>query len=77
MEDRKGTRKKPVLALLLLIGMISGVEIVVLTGTRLPAATGAGHHEVQGAARLLGLIPLGLAGVLCLGLIPAKKPPRR
>ena len=59
---------KSTLALISLIGLMAGAGIVVLAGISLPAVTGSGHYEAKGAVRLLGLVPLALAGLICLGL---------
>jgi hypothetical protein len=61
------------LILVFFILILLGFGLCLLFGISLPGVTGSGSHKVEGAERLLGIIPTILGVLLIIGLIPSKK----
>lgn len=47
--------------------------VFLVFGGQMPGVVGAGGHELEGAERLMGVIPIGIGVLFWLGSTPAKK----
>lgn len=72
IDKRQRLKQNAFLGLIILL--LIGVGFSVLLGLPLSGTTGSGFHRAEGAARLIGVVPIALAVLLVMGMkAPAKK----